>query len=141
MLRPESVSHAFDMAGGQCPRVRSAILLAVILTGCTGVDHSDMTGLDTGNIDPGATDALTFSEPGTYVFHCHPHPWMTLNVTVAEGGPAEALVEIRDTLEGGDATYLYAPADVTIGPSGVVTFRNAGNFTHTATQEAAGHMM
>jgi plastocyanin len=31
---------------------------------------------DSGSIQPGTTWRHTFTRPGTYVFHCTPHPFM-----------------------------------------------------------------
>ncbi|HYF40163.1 MAG TPA: cupredoxin family copper-binding protein [Gemmatimonadales bacterium] len=38
----------------------------------TAIDGS----FDSGNIDSGATRSITFSRPGTYQYHCTPHPFM-----------------------------------------------------------------
>jgi plastocyanin len=37
---------------------------------------------DSGLIEPGATWQHTFEKPGTYAFHCTPHPFMKGVVTV-----------------------------------------------------------
>ncbi|MQA64253.1 MAG: hypothetical protein GEU86_23000 [Actinophytocola sp.] len=37
---------------------------------------------DSGSIEPGATETVTIDEPGTYDFHCEPHPNMTGTITV-----------------------------------------------------------
>ena len=37
---------------------------------------------DSGLIEPGATWQHTFETPGTYTFHCTPHPFMKGVVTV-----------------------------------------------------------
>lgn len=42
---------------------------------------------DSGLIDPGATWRRTFDRPGTYGFHCTPHPFMTGVVIVREAAP------------------------------------------------------
>jgi plastocyanin len=41
------------------------------------------TGVDTGNISPGSSKTVTFTKPGTFVYHCHIHSSMTGTVTVA----------------------------------------------------------
>jgi plastocyanin len=37
---------------------------------------------DTGDLAPGGSKAITFSEPGTYYYICTPHPWMYGQVIV-----------------------------------------------------------
>jgi plastocyanin len=37
---------------------------------------ADDGSFDSGEIDSGATGSVTFSRPGTYPFHCTPHPFM-----------------------------------------------------------------
>ena len=40
---------------------------------------------DSGNMAPGQTYSFTFSEPGTYTYHCTYHPWMVGTVIVKAG--------------------------------------------------------
>lgn len=50
---------------------------------------SDDQRFDSGDVAPGATWKFTFDEPGTFVYHCTPHPWMTASVrVVVPGGEA-----------------------------------------------------
>lgn len=96
--------------------------------------------LDTGDIAPGGEAQLTFGSQSLPI-HCDPHPFMRQNVTVAEGGPSEAHVDILD----GDATseYRFEPANLTIASGATVTYHNHGRLVHTATQgeghSPAGH--
>lgn len=39
---------------------------------------------DTGEIDSGSTGSITFSQPGTYRYHCTPHPFMKGEIVVSE---------------------------------------------------------
>jgi plastocyanin len=39
---------------------------------------------DSGNMNPGATFAYTFTKPGTFPYTCTYHPWMQGYVTVIE---------------------------------------------------------
>jgi quinohemoprotein ethanol dehydrogenase len=41
-------------------------------------------GFDTGPVGPGGTYSLTFSQPGTWIYTCTPHPWMTGRVVVTD---------------------------------------------------------
>lgn len=44
--------------------------------------HSDLPEFDSGILDPGKSFAHTFTKPGTYTYHCDPHPWMLGKVVV-----------------------------------------------------------
>lgn len=91
--------------------------------------------LNTGNIDPGQAKPLTFKEEGLYQLHCHPHPWMKVNVTVKQGASAaEQTITIVDGRA--QSEYRYAPEDIVVGPGAKVNFVNKGAQMHTATQEA-----
>lgn len=37
---------------------------------------------DSGDLAESASFSFTFTEPGTYSFHCRPHPTMTGSITV-----------------------------------------------------------
>lgn len=37
---------------------------------------------DSGQIDPGKSYVHTFTKPGSYSYHCDPHPWMVGTVIV-----------------------------------------------------------
>lgn len=96
--------------------------------------------LDTGSakdasdwIAPGASKSITFTEPGSFLMHCHPHPFMLSNVTVVQGyaGPKEVTVKIVDGAELG--TYRYVPENILVAPGTVVTYQNDGAQPHTAT--------
>jgi plastocyanin len=43
---------------------------------------ADDNSVDSGSLDPGATFSLTFDTPGTFAYHCTPHPWMKATITV-----------------------------------------------------------
>jgi len=111
------------------------LLLAVALAGCTMGGHVHGPGLDTGDIEPGASATLSFDAAGEYELHCHPHPFMTHTVVVAEGAAAEAHVHIVDGES--DADYRFEPASIEVAPGAVVTYHNHGRLVHTATQASA----
>jgi plastocyanin len=49
------------------------------------VDHtvtSDVAGIFDNQLIAGGTTSITFSVPGTYNYHCTPHPFMTGTVIV-----------------------------------------------------------
>lgn len=68
-------------------RTEVAAGTTVIWTNASEVAHTvtgdDLTFDDSGIIDPGQTFAYTFTEPGTYAYHCSPHPYMTGVVVVS----------------------------------------------------------
>ena len=106
------------------------LLVALLLAGCTQAPH-DAEGLDTGDIAPNAQSSLNFDSSTT--IHCHPHPWMSQNITIANDAPAEVHVHIVDGVDAQE--YRYEPENVTIAKGGRVIYHNHGNFTHTATQK------
>jgi plastocyanin len=63
------------------PILEVAAGTTVIWTNTSEVAHTvtgdDLEFDDSGIIDPGQTFAYTFTEPGTYTYHCSPHPYMT----------------------------------------------------------------
>jgi len=46
---------------------------------------ADDASFDSGTIDPGGTFSFSPSIPGTYAYHCTPHPWMKGTITVTGG--------------------------------------------------------
>lgn len=47
---------------------------------------ADDGGWDSGEIAPGESWSRTFDEPGTFAYHCTPHPFMTAEIVVRRGG-------------------------------------------------------
>jgi plastocyanin len=45
---------------------------------------------DTGPIAAGDSKTITFDTPGTFTYHCTPHPWMKASITVAGAAAAPA---------------------------------------------------
>jgi plastocyanin len=43
---------------------------------------ADDASVDSGMIDPGNTFTFEFDTPGTFTYHCTPHPWMKATITV-----------------------------------------------------------
>lgn len=91
--------------------------------------------MNTGNIDPGQAKPLLFKEAGLYQLHCHPHPWMQMNVTVKQGASAaEQTIAIVDGRA--QSEYRYSIEDIVVAPGTKVVFENKGAQMHTATQGA-----
>jgi amicyanin len=47
-------------------------------------NEADPDFADSGSINPGETYSYTFTQAGTYDYHCTPHPMMKASVTVIE---------------------------------------------------------
>lgn len=101
------------------------------------VGKAPEAALDTKVIGPGESKSLTYELAGSYLMHCHPHPYMKHNVTVVEGfeGPSAVTVSIVD----GDSpeTYRFVPENILIAPGTKVTYTNKGSQPHTSTLESA----
>lgn len=60
----------------------------------SGVDHtttsdaSSAVAWDSGNLAPGAAYSVTFTQPGTFTYHCSIHPFMTGTIVVQGAGNA-----------------------------------------------------
>ena len=95
--------------------------------------RTEMASLDTKEIAPGASKSLKFQQAGVYGIHCHPHPFMTLNLTVVEGlqGPSQVAVDILDGESPGE--YRFAPDALVVGAGTEIVFTNRGALPHTAT--------
>lgn len=91
--------------------------------------------VDSGDIKSGATWSASFSEPGRYLLHCHPHPWMKQVVIVDPAAPpgTTATAQILD----GSTTeeFFYSPAELRVRPGTKITWENKGAVVHTVTQE------
>ena len=89
--------------------------------------------LDTKDIQPGAAKSLKFQTAGVYQVHCHPHPFMTSNVTVIDGytGPSKVTVKVVDGAKPGE--YGFVPDRIVVGVGTEVVYENAGQLVHTAT--------
>ena len=54
--------------------------------------HSNIPEFYSGIIQPGASFTHTFERPGTYPYHCDPHPWMTGVITVESPSSAPGIL-------------------------------------------------
>jgi plastocyanin len=60
-------------------RIEVAAGTTIVWTNRGQVTHTvtaEDGSFESGNIDPGQQRSLTFSRPGTFPFHCTPHPFM-----------------------------------------------------------------
>jgi plastocyanin len=67
------------------PQLAVAPGTAVTWVNCDDVAHTstaDAGAWDSGLLAPGATFTRTFSTPGTFPYHCDPHPGMKATVVV-----------------------------------------------------------
>ena len=77
---PNNAATAYSPA-----EIRIDVGSKVMWTNSDDVAHTvtaDGETFDSGFIDPGQSFTFTFSEPGTFPFHCTPHPWMKGTVVV-----------------------------------------------------------
>jgi len=81
------------------------------------------------NMEPGGTTSITFDESWAGIvlrYHCHPHPFMTGNVTVQRGAEVSnenLIVRVHG--------FMYDPSEITIAPGTNVTWVNEDNVNHT----------
>ncbi len=81
-------------------------------------------GFHSPDLPSGVSWTLTLTEPGTYYYHCHPHPFMHGVIDVTEDAPGhEVFVDVVD--------YDFAPDHVSIRPGGRVNWTNTGSTLHT----------
>ena len=85
---------------------------------------------DTGMVAPGASATVEFDNPGVFIYHCAPHPWMTGFVIVspdATSAPNLAMVEASPTdINSWGFAYSVSAGDV-------ISWANIGSQAHTAT--------
>lgn len=91
---------------------------------------------DTDDIDElGGEAELVFDTAGDFEYFCRHHPEMTGTVHVVPGGPDTVSV----TIVAGPPP-AFAPADVTVGVGGMVTWINTTGTHHTATSQQGASM-
>jgi plastocyanin len=79
----DPTSWSFD-----APDLIAAAGQTILWTNIGGQTHTitaDDASFDSGNIDPGGTFSFSPTNPGTYAYHCTPHPWMKGTLTVGDG--------------------------------------------------------
>lgn len=84
-------------------------------------------GFDSPIIEADGQHNLTLSRPGLYMYHCHPHPWMTGTILVQPGAPAEERPLLMK-----DAQW-FLPGHSTVGPGSKLTWTNDDPVWHTVT--------
>lgn len=99
---------------------------------------SDRGGaFDTGPIQPGARDGVTFSVPGTYYFFCRINPGrMNGVITVRPGDEAPSAVRIQasDPARPGDQLG-FTPNELEVSTGTPVVLANVGGKPHTLTAD------
>jgi plastocyanin len=80
---------------------------SVVWTNTGTLEHSvtaDGGAFDTGLIKPAGTFERKFDTPGTYAYHCTPHPWMkgVIRVSDTEGGAPPPLPDLGAPLAPGE---------------------------------------
>ena len=101
-------------------------------------EHSvtaDNKSFDSGYKPKGGNYQRTFTRPGTYAYHCAPHPWMKGVVRVVAAAPTPTTAAPTTTVPAGAAPTTAAPITATSSPP--TTVRNAAAATTTTTAAAA----
>lgn len=87
-----------------------------------------------GDIATGETFEHTFTTVGTFDYHCHPHPWMTAQITIepTEEGvpPATHTIRITEPNPDDGDTWLFEPATLIIKSGDTVAWVNDGSQIH-----------
>jgi plastocyanin len=124
----------------------------VLFANAGGKPHTltaDDGSFDSGIVTPGAeggrfagTNAsVTLNKPGTFAFHCEIHPQLmkgTLTV-VGAGGPGPAPPSAAPQQAGVKIVdFAFNPSQVSVAPGGVISFKNTGSASHTATFDDLG---
>jgi plastocyanin len=74
--------------GYDTPVLNASVGQTIMWTNTGAQAHTitaDDNSFDSGSIDPGGTFSFSPTSPGTYGYHCTPHPWMKGTLTVAGG--------------------------------------------------------
>lgn len=84
-------------------------------------------GFDSPPVEPGEAYEGSLRRPGLYVYHCHPHPWMTGSLLVTPDAPSEprhlAMWDVR----------WFLPRDVAVAPGTALRWVNEDPVWHTVT--------
>jgi len=89
----------------------------------------DANGFDSPMMAPGVAYNVTLTAPGVYDYHCHPHPWMTGVVVVAdEPGALEGTVTLAAW-----NVKTFLPQTVIVKPGTRLVWDNPDPAPHTVT--------
>lgn len=117
-----------------------AVLISLPLDGAgqvgTGVD------VESDNLAPGDSFQYTFLEPGTFEYHCHPHPWMTAKITIAAPvngtAPQTHVVKLVEP-SSKQSEWGFEPETLTIHAGDTVVWVNDGTVVHNIMGTTGGH--
>lgn len=89
---------------------------------------ADDGSFDSGRLDPGETFSHTFTEPGTYTYHCGFHPEMqgTIKVTAAAASPTAATPAANQEASTEPSTNVEASQNLTPEPETRLAHIHAG---------------
>ena len=86
----------------------------------------------------------TFTEVGTFAYHCHPHQWMQAEIQVLEANGSAPVNHTIGVLEPEDfEQWTFDPAELTLRVGDTVTWVNPGAVMHKVaetTDEHAAHI-
>jgi plastocyanin len=115
--------------------VAAAVMVLATLAIGSHVTATEHTRFDSGPLEHNATFPWTFEEPGTYTYHCTPHPFMMGSVVVTEGASQSGTVEV-DIID-----LAYNPETIEVAPGTTVVWTQrddastAGPGGHTVTED------
>lgn len=139
--RPVATSTASSSSGGHhlaSIPLGESTPSCVLSPGCPGDAPPARTApakADTGELQPGTySEPLKFNDEGLYQFHCHPHPWMALNIVVKDGASASGTQHVEIVDGASQDEFRYVPDELEIAPGTKVVFWNNGTNMHTGTQ-------
>ncbi|MGB0652121.1 MAG: cupredoxin domain-containing protein [Thermoplasmatota archaeon] len=90
---------------------------------------------------PGEDWSHIFTEPGTFEYHCHPHPWMQATIIIEEAPegyePQEVVIEIEEPED--YQQWSFTPEQLTVRVGDTVTWRNTGAIMHKVAETGGEH--
>jgi plastocyanin len=98
---------------------------------------ADDASWDSGNLAPGATFPHTFTQAGTFTYHCEIHPTMTGTVVVEQAGETPTTTSTATTTATASATATTATATSTPTSTATPTATSTSIPTATATSTTA----
>jgi plastocyanin len=134
--------------------VKTLLLVASVLMALSpalaspgeGEHEESMGGIRSPDLAPGEAWSYTFTEPQTFDYHCHPHPWMVAGIQVMPSSGRAPLNHTVDVIEpeGQDfEAWDWSPSPLTIEVGDTVTWVNKGSVMHVVqqtTEEHAAHI-
>lgn len=89
-------------------------------------------GFDSGNLESGRSFSFTFTDVGTFTYHCNIHSSMKGKIIVtSDSGSGTHPIDVQGSA---------FPAEFTISKGVTVTWTNRDSFAHTVTSDTQGNV-